>query len=154
MRIINKFWFQLIIFLIVAGILGYIFRDKTKPIPINVNSYAECVIAGYQVSDSLPKTCKVPGGKTFTSPEPQKVIVKGQMVCLPHKDKNGPQTLECAYGLKTKTGKYYALRDSSNTYSNLTSKPTGTNVTIHGTLVIGTSSKYDTLGTITIDSIE
>lgn len=33
----------------------------------------------------------------------------GEYVCLPHTDQNGPQTLECALGMKTDTGEYYAL---------------------------------------------
>jgi hypothetical protein len=33
----------------------------------------------------------------------------GDVVCLPHKNANGPQTLECALGLKIDTDLYYAL---------------------------------------------
>ena len=34
----------------------------------------------------------------------------GEVVCLPHKDKSGPTTLECAMGLLTDDGRYYELR--------------------------------------------
>ncbi|HVZ66754.1 MAG TPA: hypothetical protein VG917_00660 [Patescibacteria group bacterium] len=154
MQLLKHPWLQLLALLIIAGFIGWIFHDKTKPIPISVNSFAECVAAGYPVSGSTPPTCQVPNGKTFTSPAPQDVIVKGEIVCLPHKDKKGPQTLECAYGLKTKTGKYYALRDTSSNYANLTSKPNGSNVTIHGTLEVIPGTKYDTVGVISISSIQ
>lgn len=33
----------------------------------------------------------------------------GTHVCLPHADTDGPQTLECALGMKTDAGEYYAL---------------------------------------------
>ena len=33
----------------------------------------------------------------------------GEYVCLPHANANGPTTLECAYGLKTDAGEYYAV---------------------------------------------
>lgn len=35
--------------------------------------------------------------------------LSGDVVCLPHADTTGPQTKECAYGLKTESGEYYAL---------------------------------------------
>lgn len=40
---------------------------------------------------------------------PYEGTLSGTYVCLPHKDTTGPQTLECAFGLKTQTGEYYAL---------------------------------------------
>lgn len=40
---------------------------------------------------------------------PQRVTMEGDVACLPHKDTSGSQTLECAIGLKSKDGKYYAL---------------------------------------------
>lgn len=33
----------------------------------------------------------------------------GTQVCLPHRDTSGPHTMECALGMKTDTGEYYAL---------------------------------------------
>ncbi len=33
----------------------------------------------------------------------------GEVVCLPHADTTGPQTKECAIGMKTETGEYYSL---------------------------------------------
>ena len=34
-----------------------------------INSYGECVRAGYPVQESYPTTCRVPGGKSFTNPD-------------------------------------------------------------------------------------
>lgn len=35
--------------------------------------------------------------------------LEGEVVCLPHKDTSGPQTLECGFGLKADDGAHYAL---------------------------------------------
>lgn len=43
------------------------------------------------------------------SDTPQRVTLEGEYVCLPHKETSGPQTLECAFGLKTDEGSFYAL---------------------------------------------
>jgi hypothetical protein len=41
--------------------------------------------------------------------EPYQATLSGFETCLPHKDTSGPQTLECALGIKTDDGTYYAL---------------------------------------------
>lgn len=41
--------------------------------------------------------------------EPYRATISGVQTCLPHKDTSGPQTLECATGMKADSGKYYAL---------------------------------------------
>jgi len=41
--------------------------------------------------------------------EPYRATLSGTQVCLPHKDTSGPQTLECAIGIQTDAGEYYAL---------------------------------------------
>lgn len=41
--------------------------------------------------------------------EPYRGTLSGITVCLPHKDLTGPQTKECAFGLKTEAGEYYVL---------------------------------------------
>ncbi len=51
-------------------------------------------------------------GLTDPSPSPSADLETqtiGTLTCLPHKNKSGPITLECAYGLKTDNGHYYAL---------------------------------------------
>lgn len=41
--------------------------------------------------------------------ERYRASLTGEYVCLPHVNANGPQTLECALGLKTDAGEYYAI---------------------------------------------
>lgn len=64
-----------------------------------------------------------------TAPEPavpnqpsvtvsHEVILEGKIICLPHRDTSGPQTMECAYGIQASDGSNYSLDtqkiDSSN----------------------------------------
>lgn len=41
--------------------------------------------------------------------QPQRMKLTGTMVCLPHVDTTGPQTMECAFGIKLDDGTYYAV---------------------------------------------
>lgn len=41
--------------------------------------------------------------------EPYRSSLAGEYVCLPHKDTNGVQTDECAGGIRTSSGEYYAI---------------------------------------------
>ena len=40
---------------------------------------------------------------------PQRMTLTGVYTCLPHADTTGPQTMECALGMQTDDGAYYAL---------------------------------------------
>lgn len=40
---------------------------------------------------------------------PYRGTLTGEYLCLPHTDTKGPQTLECALGIKTESGEYYSL---------------------------------------------
>ena len=80
----------------------------------------------------------------------QNFSVSGEMVCLPHKDTTGPQTLECAYGLITDDDRYYALQ-----FGDLLTLDVqmGQRVHVKGTLTTGGDSKYNIVGTVTIESL-
>lgn len=40
---------------------------------------------------------------------PKNVTLSGVFTCLPHTNTSGPQTMECAFGMKTDEGAYYAV---------------------------------------------
>ena len=63
--------------------------------------------------------------------EPYRGSLSGEVVCLPHADQDGPQTLECATGLKADTGEYYAL-DSSLSSQELAPFETGERISGNG----------------------
>ncbi len=66
---------------------------------------------------------------------PQSVTLSGTYVCLPHLDTSGPQTMECAFGLKTDDGVYYAVNfgQSANAMNQFQS---GAHITAEGFVVI------------------
>lgn len=82
------------------------------------------------------------------------VVIEGTVVCLPHKNTSGPQTMECAFGIKDKKGKYYGIKDTDSNYKNIQSVPTGKKVRVHGSLGASLDTRYDTVGTIQVTSID
>jgi hypothetical protein len=85
-----------------GGYYWYTQRNKS------VSSFAECAAMGNPIMESSPEQCMTPDGKHFTNPN-SIATFEGTAVCLPHKDSNGPQTLECAVGIKTNDGKFYGI---------------------------------------------
>ncbi len=63
------------------------------------------IVGFYSLNDYIYRE-KQGDGMNF---EPYRATLTGVQVCLPHKDTSGPQTLECAIGMKTDVGEYYAL---------------------------------------------
>lgn len=89
---------------------------------------------------------------------PKPVTVEGRYVCVPHKDADGPQTLECAFGLRADDGKYYGL-DLSAT-NQLNDAPTESRVMVVGTVVPVEAlsadfwQRYDIVGVIGVSRVE
>jgi len=78
------------------------------------------------------------------------VSLRGTSTCLPHIDTSGPQTLECAIGLKTEDGKYYALAGEGSSAITVSHDKI---ITVKGTLRKETSKVYQSQGTITVSEI-
>ena len=78
------------------------------------------------------------------------ITISGEPVCLPHRDTSGPQTLECAIGLKTDDGTYYHLTDSSSSYAIISKLQFGQPITVTGVLVTSEDAVYQASGTITV----
>jgi len=80
--------------------------------------------------------------------------VSGQMVCLPHKDTSGPQTLECAYGLRADDDRNYALQLGTYPASEVR---VGQRAHVKGALTTGADSygsgRYNIVGTIKVESL-
>lgn len=81
------------------------------------------------------------------------ISVRGMMVCLPHKNTDGPQTLECAFGLKDVMGRNYGLRDTDPTYKNISGVPMNTSVIVTGRFIPQEDSLYQSIGTIEVNNI-
>lgn len=81
---------------------------------------------------------------------------RGELVCLPHKGNPEVTTMECAGGLKSDDGQYYALKDVSGSTDipEYMTMPTGSKVIVTGTFEEGEHSVYDTIGTISVTAVE
>ena len=144
--------FIIIVILVLSAVVFVNFRKASDLAAID--SFAACRDAGYPVMESFPERCMTPDGRSFTSDvSPQEIFITGTITCLPHRDQEGPQTLECAYGLKTDDGIYYALSDSNSDYANLTKAGTGDRVLINGMFTPSEKGKYQSVGEITIESL-
>ncbi len=129
-----------------GGYYWYIQRNKS------VSSYAECVAAGNALMGSSSEKCSTPDGKHFTNPEAT-VTMEGTAVCLPHKNSDGPQTLECAVGIKADDGKYYGVSgDTDNKLSGLSG--TDKKVRVSGKIEKSTDTIYDIEELIAVSKIE
>jgi hypothetical protein len=82
----------------------------------------------------------------------------GEFVCLPHKNTDGPQTMECAFGLKADDGNYFALDFGTST--ELMNQPMNTPITVKGQLtpIEAISSNlgqiYNIRGIIRVEAVE
>ncbi len=65
--------------------------------------------------------------------EPYHTTLTGTYLCLPHTNTSGPQTLECAFGLQTDEGTYYAL-DFNLLPNAVQTLQTGSTITATGTV--------------------
>lgn len=76
-----------------------------------------------------------PGTESRITPVPEPwgdMTLTGEYTCLPHRDTSGPVTLECAFGIKSDNGFFYAL-DSSPAESGTIQ--TGQRISVEGNLV-------------------
>lgn len=88
---------------------------------------------------------------------PQQVTIDGIWECLPHKDKTGPQTMECAFGLaKDQSDGHYAISTALMSQYPV-DYATGTHVRVTGVLTpanqLSSIQKYDIDGIIQATSI-
>lgn len=91
---------------------------------------------------------------------PRTVTLQGSLVCLPHRDMSGPQTLECAFGFKADGGDHYAMSASDLPVDFLNSVQTGERIEVTGLMVpieaISTDmwQKYDIRGIIQVSAAQ
>jgi hypothetical protein len=88
---------------------------------------------------------------------PKQVTVTGIWECLPHKDTNGPQTMECAFGIQADDGSHYAI-DTRLMSEYPVDYATGSRVRVQGTLTpveaLSSIQKYDIKGIVSATTIE
>lgn len=86
---------------------------------------------------------------------PQNVTLSGVYECLPHIDTSGPQTMECAFGLRTDDGTYYAVNFGDDALA-AQQFQSGARITAEGNVVIKEAlssdywAKYNMKGIFTV----
>ncbi len=89
---------------------------------------------------------------------PYNVTLSGTYTCLPHLNTEGPQTMECAFGLKTDDGVYYAVNFGASAGA-MDQFKSGEHITAEGFVVIKEAlstnqwQKYNMKGIFTITKI-
>jgi hypothetical protein len=86
-------------------------------------------------------------------PQNGDVTMMGTIVCLPHRDTSGPQTLECAYGLRDDNDNYYGLTDEDSSAAPITSFSTESRVEVRGVFTLGEDERYATVGVIEVEEM-
>ena len=92
-------------------------------------------------------------GKLIGIPQIGPITIEGKMVCLPHRDTEGPQTLECAFGLLDDRDRYFALVDTDPTYKNISGVGMEKRVRVEGSFKLRTGSSYQDVGLIEVSKI-
>lgn len=94
-----------------------------------------------------------------TVPTPTPVVgsitIEGEVVCLPHKDQDGPQTLECAFGLKSNSGEHFGLRQLDQDQLIDATITTGKRYRVTGeSAAPGSDENYAVVGNIKVTTIQ
>ena len=141
-----------VIVVVLSAVVFFNFQKAARL--ASIDSFEACKIAGYPIAESFPERCMTPDGRSFTADaSPQEIYITGTITCLPHREQEGPQTLECAYGLKTDDGIYYALSDSDPDFANLTKAGTGDRVVVNGIFTPSDSGEHQSVGVIMIENL-
>lgn len=144
------FFLLLALIVIIGAYVAATYQKKQA-----IASFDDCAAAGYPIQESYPERCAIPGGKTFTKIiAGESITLTGEFICLPHKNKGQIQTMECAFGLKTAGGEYYALSDPEMKY--LMDIPTGKQITVSGIIDptdTRANSIYDIVGTLNVKEV-
>lgn len=86
---------------------------------------------------------------------PGPITVEGTVVCLPHKNTEGPQTAECAFGMQSTAGAYYGLKSLNQEQIIDGTLTVNTQVKVSGDLLLPEENeRYGVVGNIEVKSIE
>lgn len=139
------------LFLRYTGTMNLSFHVK---VVIAIAATVLLVVGGYAVKTRLADE-STPSPSPLVSLLPNgDVVIIGEFVCLPHADIGEQLTLECAYGLKTDDGSYYAL-DLSKFPGTPWPTPTGQRISVQATRMSDEEvrqhgwQKYDIKGVLT-----
>ena len=168
----NRILLPILILVLVFGGAGYYFlnhQNKILPIPLEQGQVCEpdsMVCSDGTVLKREGPSCDFPPcpeyGSTGSpsapaSPDPSApstgldIKITGTTICLPHRNPSGPQTMECALGLKGDDGNNYGLNDPG--WKFLVGTGNGIEVEIIGKLTKKQDPKYDSAGVIEMENL-
>ncbi|HEY0948237.1 MAG TPA: copper resistance protein NlpE [Candidatus Paceibacterota bacterium] len=116
-------------------------------------------INGNDIESGLPYDLELVAEGASAAVLPNPATLAGTIICLPHKDTTGPQTKECAQGLRTDDGSNYALDLALLSDEERMTASGDARIEVTGTLVpieILSSDwwmKYDVKGVVSVESI-
>ncbi len=150
----NKIIRIIVVVVILAVGIGLAWQQRGQSVP--VNSFEECVKAGNPIMETFPEQCMTKDKKVFVNQawveQTKEVTIKGKIVCLPHKNSEGPQTLECAFGMQSEDGLYYGLKNIPT--EQMIELQTGSEVLMSGKLTEEKDSKYDIGWSLVVERVE
>lgn len=116
------------------------------------------IVVAAAVTISIVSIVGAPGPKLVDGvPDNNSQVVKaGKIVCLPHKNSDGPHTLECAMGLHDdKDNTYYALKDEQSAQGqSLLNDVSDKRVEVTGIFTLRDDKTYDIVGEMTIEKLK
>lgn len=163
----KKTAFIIVIALFLLGLGVYFMQAQQRPLsPQAVTNFEECAQAGFPVGESFPRQCWTPDGRHFVEeikqegppPVSESIMISGTITCLP-KISSGPQTMECAIGLKDNNGDYYGLKNLFSFDLEYKFSQPGLRVQVSGVLLEEEmrgpdGNRYDIIGVIDLASIK
>jgi hypothetical protein len=140
--------------LLVVAVAGYLVTRSYMP-----QDVAPSNATSTEATSTQPSATTTP--ESVSPPAVGEQTLEGEYVCLPHRDTGGPQTLECALGLKADDGNHYALStQSAPNWSSIATTPTGTRIRVAGHVVSAMAlssdqwQKYDIVGVMQVASFQ
>ncbi len=109
---------------------------------------AIAALSAYFLKSPVPQSSTPPSSIELPATGP--IVIQGKIVCLPHKNTSGGETMECAFGLKDNQGRYFGLRDTDPTYKNVQNVGMDVPVEVEGTFTPSTESNYKDIGVIDV----
>lgn len=131
----------------------------------SITTFEDCMNAGFTVVKTDKEICQLPDGRMLikqssASSGGSSLTLRGSYSCLPHKDTGGPQTMECAFGMKGDNGLFYALDTSILQSTSIVDVKTGDAISVEGVFIpieeLSTNQwlKYDIKGIIRVNTLK
>lgn len=158
-KIMSRILIPVILLVLVFGGAGYYFINNqanysSVPLPTGKVCEKDSLVCedGTVLKREGPNCSFPPCPSTESGEFNKEVTIIGTTICLPHKNSNGPQTLECALGIQADNGNNYGLTDPG--WKFLIGTGNGFKVKITGRLTKSQADKYDSAGVIEISNLE